>query len=101
MLDKLRSEDFARYLNEKFYIQAETVGPVEAELIAVDKLGAEDPSGREAGRRPFSLVFRTRTDIELPQKIYTIEHGEMGALDIFIAPIGPDDVGMRYEAVFA
>ncbi len=101
MLDKLRSQDFARYLNDTFSIQAESVGAIAAELIGVDELGARAVSEEDTGRRrPFAIVFRTAEEVLLPQRIYTIEHSEMGALNIFITPIGPDDKGMRYEAVF-
>jgi hypothetical protein len=36
----------------------------------------------------------------LPQRIYRVEHGELGAMEIFLVPIGPDEVAHRYEAVF-
>jgi hypothetical protein len=29
-----------------------------------------------------------------------MEHEEIGALDIFLVPIGPDEEGPRYEAIF-
>ena len=35
-----------------------------------------------------------------PRNIYEIEHEKMGALSLFIVPIGPDGEGLRYEAVF-
>jgi hypothetical protein len=29
-----------------------------------------------------------------------IEHGELGAIEIFLVPIGPDEVDQRYQAIF-
>jgi hypothetical protein len=53
------------------------------------------------GRRPFSLEFTNqRKDAYLPQQIYTLEHITLGVLDLFIVPLGPDGIGMRYEVVF-
>jgi hypothetical protein len=37
----------------------------------------------------------------LAQKIHRLEHATLGALDIFIVPIGPDRLGMLYEAIFS
>ncbi|MDX6508976.1 MAG: hypothetical protein QOG81_728, partial [Gaiellaceae bacterium] len=36
----------------------------------------------------------------LPQQIYRFDHDELGTLEIFIVPIGTDEGGVRYEAVF-
>jgi len=37
----------------------------------------------------------------LPQATYTLEHTELGELDIFLVPVGPDGGGrQQYEAVF-
>ncbi|MFQ6028489.1 MAG: hypothetical protein ACE5Q6_13435 [Dehalococcoidia bacterium] len=35
------------------------------------------------------------------QGIRRVEHKQMGGLDIFLVAIGPDEHGMRYEAVFS
>ena len=72
---------------------------LELELIEVNKVSADTT---EAGQAvPFSAVFRS-TDKEeaLEQGTYSLTHDGMGELLIFIVPIGPDDTGMRYEAVF-
>jgi hypothetical protein len=37
----------------------------------------------------------------LPQGIQRLSHAELGELDLFLVPIGPDAQGMRYEAAFA
>ena len=101
MLDELRSDDFAQRLDQTFYLCAAPDERLEATLIDVSKVkskseGASSPSGRE----PFSVVFRLGDNTYLQQSIYRVEHEEMGALDLFLVPIGPDETGMRYEAVF-
>jgi hypothetical protein len=45
-------------------------------------------------------VFRGPQDVSLPQRIYRVEHAGIGAFEIFLVPIGPDEGGHRYEAVF-
>ena len=105
MLDKLTSEDFFPLIDQEFTIQAEASEPFKVKLITVTDLGSEtpgsaDPSGGREGRRPFSIVFRGQPDPVLPQRIYQIENQSLGSLSIFLVPIGPDQEGMLYEAVF-
>jgi hypothetical protein len=70
---------------------------LEAELISAEAYG-----GRAGGsRQPFSIVFRGPSQPVLAQMTYRIEHAVLGSFDLFIVPIGPDEAGMRYEAVFA
>ena len=97
MQKKLQSRDFTPYLNGEFQIHVENLEPIEAELIEVSELG----SSAFDERRPFSIILRTRqTDSYLVQAIYQVEHEKMGSLDLFLVPLGPDEAGVRYEAVF-
>ncbi len=41
---------------------------------------------------PFSIVFRRPRDILLPQEIHRKEHEDIGSFDLFLEPIGPDQV---------
>ncbi len=98
MLEHLTSQEFSACLNQKFVIHLESAEKLEVDLIQVEDLGDAAESKR---RRPFSVIFRGAPEYVLPQQIYPIEHPKMGTLELFIVPIGPDDVGMRFEAVFA
>ena len=65
------------------------------------KMGARRPSDyADPEHYKYPLVFRGPRDTLLPQRIYRFEHESIGDLDVFIVPIGPDDEGMLYEAVF-
>jgi len=101
MLDKLTSKDFTRYIHQSFFIHFEQAEKLKVELIQVTELqaGSKD-SSKPPRRNPFSIVFRGPKDLVLPQKIYQIEHKDTGTLELFIVPIGPDEEGMRFEAVF-
>jgi hypothetical protein len=35
----------------------------------------------------------------LPQQIYLLKHAELGALSLFLVPVGLDEQGARYEAI--
>ncbi len=98
MLEKLTHADFAECLNQTFDLRLES-STLELELITADQLGTGAPDAKR--RQPFSLVFRGPKEPHLPQQIYALEHATMGKLEVFLVPIGPDDAGMCYEAVFA
>ncbi|HEX3538955.1 MAG TPA: hypothetical protein VHT75_00810 [Acidimicrobiales bacterium] len=66
-------------------------GTVAMVLSTVDKWGPGE----------FTLHFHAPRESLLPQAIYHFQHADLGAFDIFIVPLGPDEVGMRYEAIFA
>ena len=51
-------------------------------------------------REPFSLYFRSGSQVVLPQRIYPIAHEAMGRLEIFIVPVAREPEGIVYEAVF-
>jgi hypothetical protein len=67
-------------------------------LISVDKFTNSAATGVPEA---FSIVFRGNSDLVLEQQIYCINNDTLGDMDLFIVPIGPDDKGMRYEAVFS
>ncbi len=103
MLDKLEGTDFSPLLHQKFHISTESPLPLEAELIEVTELGSDTSRASAATnerRRSFSIVLRGPKEPLLQQRIYQVEHPKIGTLDLFLVPIGPDEEGMRYEAVF-
>ena len=90
-LEALTAADFAPLLHERFRVGHDVPAPFDVELIEVSELGSGASS-----RRPFSLVFRGGPGPPLPQRIYRLDHEELGAIEIFLVPIASD----RYEAVF-
>jgi len=90
-LETLTAADFAPLRGDRFRIAGDDAPPFDAELIEVTELAREP-----GGRAPFSLVFQGGPSPPLPQRIYRIEHEDLGAIEIFLVPIAAD----RYEAVF-
>lgn len=90
---------FAKHLGETFRAQVD--GRPAIELVLAQAI-----SGRMAGPRPglpdrpFSLVFVSRGPAAPVQRTYRLEHPRLGALDLFLVPLGPEGGGMRFEAVF-
>ena len=92
-----RFDDFNGCINQPFSLELNgSTYPLE--LINVDRLVDCATSGE---REAFSIVFRGNSDLVLEQQIYRINNDMLGEMELFIVPIGPDDKGMRYEAVFS
>jgi hypothetical protein len=94
VLEDLTASVFAGQLDTTFRVAFEGVPPLALELFEV----SED--GSTADREQFSLLFRGPHDRVLGQGMCRMEHDALGALVLFIVPIGPDPAGMCYQAVF-
>jgi hypothetical protein len=92
-LGTLTAEDFNRHVGEP-YALCQTGNDTTLWLASVTTWG-------RGKRQPFTLTFRGPHQPILPQCIYTLENPCHGCLSIFLVPIGPDEVGMKYEAVFS
>jgi hypothetical protein len=94
MLEKLNQESFAEHLKTEFRVQFEDSPALVIELIKVSDLGSS------AQQEQFSLLFRGPCDPIFQQGMRQLEHDRMGTLDLFLVPVGRDQEGTYYEAVF-
>ncbi len=95
MIEHTTRESFVRHLDSSFSLVAEDVESVEFVLVeAADKT----PAGVEGEQ--FSLIFRGPREPALPQRIYALEHPEMGRIELFLVPVGEEESGRLYEAYF-
>lgn len=97
-LARLTIDDFAPRLRQTFRVALDAAA-LDLELLRATPLGAQPPAPDR--RRPFSLIFRGPSAPLLPQRIYRLENASLGALEIFLVPIGPDAAGLCYEAIFS
>lgn len=92
-------EDFADKLEHTFVVSDQNVPAIPMALAEAQRLPARGlPPGT---RPPFALVFLAKDPRVLPQRLYKLEHDEMGALQLFLVPIGKDAHGVSYQATFA
>jgi hypothetical protein len=91
--------DFVPCLGTEFRIADEPDGAMALELVEAKHLPSQPGTPRPA---PFSLIFRGPQDRPLDQRIYTLEHDQLGRLEIFLVHIGPgtDGRGLNYQAIF-
>jgi hypothetical protein len=101
VLERLTADSFAPAVGETFAVDAGDAGRLELELVE-SRLHDPDASAADAAgtRAPFTLLFRGPVEPVLPQRIHRLEHESLGPMEIFIVPIGQDESGTSYEAVF-
>jgi len=96
-LQLLTFESFAPHLNSTFSLKLGE-STVDLTLTQATKTPLRPYPGMM--REPFSLYFRSGSQVVLPQRMYPFEHDGMGRLDIFIVPVAREPQGILYEALF-
>jgi ribosomal protein S18 acetylase RimI-like enzyme len=100
MLAQLCGADFAPYVHQTFLVHLEGIEPIKLELVGVTELRSPGPAAGPR-REPFTLLFLGPVSRQyLLQRTYRLEHEQLGTLDLFLVPLGPEQGRMRYEAVF-
>lgn len=94
MADALDYDTFAKELHTRFRIQINPEQTVEAELVHISEHLMSNLQDR------FAIVFRTANDVFLGQGQRDLHHERMGDFSLFLVPIGRDEQGTSYEAVF-
>lgn len=74
--------------------QALNVAPAPVVLVLAEVAGGPSSPRQEA----WSATFRGPAG--LPQQIYRLAHRALGEFEIFLVPVGQDERGGIYEAVF-
>jgi hypothetical protein len=98
MAVSLTEKEFSQHLNTKFWLDRDGEGELALELVEV-KPYPSTPAEKQ-GMERFSAFFRGPDQPQLPQRLYSLEHERMGKFDIFLVPVGRNQEGVLYEAVF-
>lgn len=116
-LETLTAADFRDVKGSRFRLTAAVpAGPGQflafdvelAEVTEAAKVTEASGAPADGPRRPFSVLFHGPIEPVLPQRVYRLEHDDLGQLELFIVPVGPTEpsgpgarpTAMRYEAVF-
>ena len=102
MTDILNHTFFFAQLEQLFQVKVDSE-KVTLKLIKLD-LYSKDSNGEEKSgqlRESFSLVFRGPREQQLQQGTFFLNNEALTeSIAVFLVPIGPDDHGLCYEAVF-
>jgi hypothetical protein len=91
-------DSFAPHVGRGFELDAGELGKLQLELIAATPGRHPAPDG---ARHPFTLAFRGPAEPALAQGTYALQAPDAERLEIFIVPVGRDEAGTEYEAVFS
>jgi hypothetical protein len=98
-LSTARPSDFAQYIGTEFRADDQAGGTIALELVEADPLPHQPGAPRP---EPFSLIFRGPADRPLDQGVHSLEHDQLGRIELLLVPIGPgaDGKGPYYQAIF-
>ena len=95
---------FEPHVGSSFQIMLNGEPALELKLAELEDLTVKerqrDPSITAS---PFSMIFHGPLTPIAPQSIYDLSHAQLGQLQIFLVPIGPDKQtrqNMQYQAIF-
>ena len=98
------TESFRVRLNgEEVYLQLVDVTDLKQASISKSALAKVEDALFKAKlhEESFTLLFRSMNETLLPQKTWKLEHDTLGAIELFLVPVGrPDGPWHFYEAVF-
>ena len=94
---ELTEKEFSQHVNTKFQLKLDDQA-IELELVEVK--GYRPQANEQGGMERFSVFFDGPGNVRLSQRLYSLEHEQMGEFEIFLVPISGNEQGFRYEAVF-
>jgi hypothetical protein len=87
---------FSDKVGQAWTIDEPEAPPIELTLIEVQPLR----NYANLKREPFSLLFTTTGDFVLPQRMYGLKHAALGAMSLFIVPVGRAGDVTTYQSIF-
>ncbi|MGB8648895.1 MAG: hypothetical protein WCF84_26900 [Anaerolineae bacterium] len=94
MIYDLTRDGIAEYVSAPFVVLDAPAAPVTLQLTEVT------PQRATSRQEMFSLMFHGPADHFMPQNMYRLEHERLGEFQLLLVPIGRDQDGYVYEAVF-
>ena len=90
LFDELENKDFEIKINEN--------NNESFSLIEIKSVNSHTTAEGQA--EPFALLFQSNNETIYDQGIYTLKNIELNEINIFLVPIGSNETGTQYEAVF-
>jgi hypothetical protein len=107
MTENLTEASFSGHLGERFRVRLDSSEKIDLVLIEVKGLSkpGKDPGSEPKGpdkirKDSFTTLFRGPHEPLLRQQICGLEHDQMGEIEMFMVPVGRDELGLYYESVF-
>ena len=97
MPEPLAPDDF-RSLTEPLTLEVRVAGTLVPVELIVESVESLPPHRLRA--LPFSVMLCGPRNPPLPQATYALRHPRLGAIELFLVPVGQDAKTTRYEATF-
>jgi len=94
----LKCSDFVPHIGTDFVIAADDLPALAMTLTSAEPL--QPTKGGNDLRPPFMLLFRSKNQDVLQQRLFQLRHAVMGDLDLFLVPSARDAEGVEYCATF-
>jgi len=94
----LTKNTFESIKDKSFEIAFNSKKSTICQLIEVK--GINSDTIKEGQTEPFSLMFETPGDLIYEQNTYRVNNADLEEFALFLVPVGADENGVRYEAVF-
>jgi hypothetical protein len=98
MTDPFTIERFLPHVGEVFQLRSSDGAEVSVLLTEIARLKPDE--SRPRSRDPFSLVFHAAPGSRLEQQLYRVDNPALEPFECFLVPIGPDQNGLRLEAIY-
>lgn len=98
MNDLPTMRDFEAHIHEQFVIELANQSLYPLELIQVSPLMPSRTPGVRTD--PFQVMFHGPGPGYLPQQIHALHNDTLGDVKLFLVPVGQDQSGYLYQAVF-
>jgi hypothetical protein len=92
--DHLSRDTYVPLLNTKFRIDVTPNMSVDAELIKISDLLTRPR------QEQFSILFLSGADTPAEQGLFAVHHETLGDFELFLVPVGSDEKGITFQAVF-
>ena len=87
-------DDFARVQGSLFTLTADSGETIEIELSEVSELK------KRSRQQSFAIIFLVPENYRVEQGLYDLSHAELGAVQLFLVPVGMKNSRQELEAVF-
>jgi hypothetical protein len=94
MPKNLKQATFAKQVNTEFQVHDSAAKSFKLKLAQVVKIS------KTAQQEAFSLLFQGPATHYIAQGIHKLNHAQLGEIDIFLVPVGKNQDGFEYEAIF-
>ena len=94
----ITKQTFENIDNKIFEVSFNPEQMTTCELIEINSINSQ--TLEQGQKEAFSLIFQTSGDTIFEQDTYMVKNSEFDETPLFLVPIGADEKGVRYEAVF-